>query len=361
MQDGKTLQDLYKQFELDMLYAGKSSGNSEGIIKTMQAQQRLASMPQGGSVESLTPISPLDFLAETAMTGASQMENMNPLAVLLAGALAPGAYKKLSTTNTPALLKKFDIKVDNPLYHNTGVWSARNILKTGRVKPANVDKSVSLTRNPEYSSVPGKSGGDLDVQIVLDKKGIKSQEKTKIEPFVSLGGGWKPKHGSPTFGKPSPWFEAEERVFTEKGISSENIKAIKIRDAEVDISSLKYNGESLESLLKRAANKKIPVIVEPDAEKGVMGLLDAMNPKQQSKVLKNTKFASSGVSDTGFKKLPGYNNEYEAIINGKRYTIYKERGEFYADEVGFLGENFDEVIDFIKSGEFDDAIRYNRM
>jgi len=296
MQDSKTLQDLYKQFELDMLYAGKSSGNSEGIIKTMQAQQRLASMPQGGSVESLTPISPLDFLAETAMTGASQMENMNPLAVLLAGALAPGAYKKLKTTNTPALLKKFDIKVDNPLYHNTGVWSAGNILKTGRVKPANVDKSVSLTRNPEYSSVPGKSGGDLDVQIVLDKKGIKSQEKTKIEPFVSIGGGWKSKYGSPTFGKSSPWFEAEERVFTAKGISSENIKAIKIRDAEADISSLKYNGESLESLLKRAANKKIPVIVEPAAEEGVIGLLDLMNPKQQSKILKNTKFGGETVT-----------------------------------------------------------------
>jgi hypothetical protein len=55
---------------------------------------------------------------------------MNPLAMLLAGALAPGAYKKLKTTNTPALLKKFDVKVDSPLYHNTGIGHTENILKT---------------------------------------------------------------------------------------------------------------------------------------------------------------------------------------------------------------------------------------
>ena len=33
------------------------------------------------------------------------------------------------------------------------------------------------------------------------------------------------------------------------------------------------------------------LIIEPAAEKDFMGLLDIMNPKQQSKVLKNTKFA----------------------------------------------------------------------
>ena len=284
----KTIQDVYKQFELDRLYAGKSSGDGESIIGAMQSQQRLASMPQSGAIESLTPIGPLDLAAETAFTGASQMENMNPLAMLLAGALAPGAYKKLKTTNTPALLKKFNVKVDNPLYHNTGIGHTENILKTGRVKATNVGESVSLTRNPEYSSIPGKTGSDLDVQIVLDKKGIKSQRKTKIEPFVSTKGGWKSEYGSPTFGKPSPWFEAEERVFTGKGISSKNIKAIKIRNAEEGFKFGK--GESLANLLKRAANKKIPVIIEPVAEERVMGLLDIMNPKQQSKVLKNTKF-----------------------------------------------------------------------
>ena len=290
----KTIQDVYKQFELDRLYAGKSSGDGESIVGAMQSQQRLASMPQGGAVESLTPIGPLDFLAETAMTGASQMENMNPLAMLLAGALAPGAYKKLKTTNTPALLKKFNVKVDNPLYHNTGIGHTENILKTGRVEGALGRESVSLTRNPEYSSIPGKTGGDLDVQIVLDKKGIKSQREAKIEPFVSAKGGWKPEYGSPTFGTSSPWFEAEERVFTQKGISSKNIKAIKIRNAEEGFKFGK--GESLAKLLKSSANKKIPVIIEPAAEEGVMGLLDLMNPKQQSKVLKNTKFGGETVT-----------------------------------------------------------------
>jgi len=321
----KTIQDVYKQFELDRLYAGKSSGDGESIVGAMQSQQRLASMPQGGAMQSLTPIGPIDFLAETAMTGASQMEGMNPLAMLLAGALAPGAYKKLKTTNTPALLKKFDVKVDNPLYHNTNVHGARNILKEGKIKAGRFDASsnpknqpsISLTRNPEYSAVPGQSQDQLDIQIVLNKKDVMSGRGTKISPYVYKGSKKqkdfreKLKLGSPVFGKPSPWFESEERVFANwrTGISSDNIKAIKVRDADFsklknfrlkDVDTPKYKVEyahnSLSSLLKRAANKKIPVIIEPAAEEGVMGLLDVMNSKQQSKVLKNTKFGGETVT-----------------------------------------------------------------
>jgi len=309
----KTIQDIYKQFELDRLYAGKSSGDGESIIGAMQSQQRLASMPQGGAMQSLTPIGPLDFLAETAFTGASQMEGMNPLAMLLAGALAPGAYKKLKTTNTPALLKKFNVKVDNPLYHNTGIRHTENILKTGRVKATNVDKSISLTRNPEYSSIPGTHSSDLDAQIIFDKKNISSIKDSKVKPYVysPRGSARKTELGSPIFGKPSPWFEAEERVFSKRGIPSSNIKAIKIRNAN-KVPMHKYPGETprdiqhmewlkdkdhaLLSLLKTAGNKKIPVIIEPAAEEGVMGLLDIMNPKQQSKVLKNTKFGGETVT-----------------------------------------------------------------
>ena len=348
-----TIKDILSQMELDRLYAGKSSGDSGSLIAAMQGQQRLASMPQSGAIQGLTPIGPLDFLAETAITGASQMEDMNPLALLLGGALAPGAYRKLKTTNTPALLKKFNVKVDNPLYHNTGIGHTENILKTGRVKATNVGESVSLTRNPEYSSIPGKTGSDLDVQIVLDKKGIKSQRKTKIEPFVSAKGGWKSEYGSPTFGKPSPWFEAEERVFTQKGISSKNIKAIKIRNAEEGFKFGK--GESLANLLKRAANKKIPVIIEPVAEERVMGLLDIMNPKQQSKVLKNTKFAGRRVlEDTPFKKADDfqYSGEYKGVINGKEYTIWREtqgggdtiQGWWYDQNNKFVGMTKKEAI-----------------
>tara|TARA_Y100000034_G_scaffold85775_1_gene102811 strand:+ start:40 stop:1356 length:1317 start_codon:yes stop_codon:yes gene_type:complete len=312
----KSIQDIYKQFELDRLYAGKSSGDGESIIGAMQSQQRLASMPQGGAMQSLTPIGPLDFLAETAFTGASQMEDMNPLVMLLAGALAPGAYKKLKTTNTPALLKKFNVKVDNPLYHNTNVWNAKNILKTGRVSPTNVDKSISLTRNPGYSFVPGTHSSALDTQIIFDKKNISSIKDSKVKPYVysPRGSARKTELGSPIFGKPSPWFEAEERVFSKKGIPAKNIKAIKIRNTpegskvisdkypgETDLDRLErmraaHKNDALLSLLKTAGNKKIPVIIEPAAEEGVMGLLDIMNPKQQSKVLKNTKFGGETVT-----------------------------------------------------------------
>jgi len=372
----KTIQDVYKQFELDRLYAGKSSGDGESIVGAMQSQQRLASMPQGGAMQSLTPIGPIDFLAETAMTGASQMENMNPLAMLLAGALAPGAYKKLKTTNTPALLKKFNVKVDNPLYHNTDIASTSNILKTGRVKAADKDV-VSLTRNPEYSSVPGFHSSDLDVQIILDKKNITSSRGTRVKPYVYNATGSLEKKilakeisetknvdlGSPLFGKPSPWFEAEERVFSKRGIPSSNIKAIKIRNAN-KVPMHKYSGETprdiqhiewfadkdraLLSLLKKAEQKKIPLIVEPAAEEGVMGLLDIMNPKQKSKVLKNTKFAGRQViEDTPFKKIKRTdawadleNPVYEGVFNGKKVMIQRNRGASFDEWSEVTGSDF---------------------
>ena len=378
----KTIQDIYKQFELDRLYAGKSSGDGESIIGAMQSQQRLASMPQGGAMQSLTPIGPIDFLAETAMTGASQMEGMNPLAMLLAGALAPGAYKKLKTTNTPALLKKFNVKVDNPLYHNTGIRHTENILKTGRVKATNVDKSISLTRNPEYSFVPGTHSSALDTQIIFDKKNISSIKDSKVKPYVysPRGSARKTELGSPIFGKPSPWFEAEERVFSKRGIPSSNIKAIKIRNAN-KVPMHKYPGETprdiqhmewlkdkdhaLLSLLKTAGNKKIPVIIEPAAEEGVMGLLDIMNPKQKSKVLKNTKFAGGRTrKDVPFEKSSDFDvsGNYEGIVGGKKYKVYEEGGEWYSSETnGFIGDTIEEATDYIKKGYLDQDIEFDRM
>ena len=337
-----TIKDILSQMELDRLYAGKSSGDSGSLIAAMQGQQRLASMPQSGAIQGLTPIGPLDFLAETAITGASQMEDMNPLALLLGGALAPKAYRKLKTTNTPALLKKFDVKVDNPLYHNTRIGSAKDILKTGRVKATNVGGSVSLTRDPEYSSVPGLHSHDLDAQIIFDKKNIPSIRGAKIEPYVySATGNTKPlKLGSRIFGKSSPWYEAEERVFRKKGIPAKNIKAIKIRNADKVVSGkqpgetvldaqermrVSHNNDALFSLLKTAGNKKIPVIVEPVAEEGVMGLLDIMDTKQKSKVLKNIKFAGGRVrKDVRFKKSSDFDvsGDYEGIVDGKKYKVY---------------------------------------
>jgi len=368
--------------ELDRLYAGKSSGDSGCLIAAMQGQQRLASMPQSGAIQGLTPIGPLDFLAETAITGASQMEDMNPLALLLGGALAPGAYRKLKTTNTPALLKKFDVKVDNPLYHNTRIGSAKDILKTGRVKATNVDKSISLTRNPEYSSIPGLHSSDLDAQIIFDKKNISSIKDSKVKPYVysPRGSARKTELGSPIFGKPSPWFEAEERVFSKRGIPSSNIKAIKIRNAN-KVPMHKYPGETprdiqhmewlkdkdhaLLSLLKTAGNKKIPVIIEPAAEEGVMGLLDIMNPKQKSKVLKNTKFAGGRTrKDVPFEKSSDFDvsGNYEGIVGGKKYKVYEEGGEWYSSETnGFIGDTIEEATDYIKKGYLDQDIEFDRM
>ena len=377
-----TIKDILSQMELDKLYAGKSSGDSGSLIAAMQGQQRLASMPQSGAIQGLTPIGPLDFLAETAITGASQMEDMNPLALLLGGALAPKAYRKLKTTNTPALLKKFDVKVDNPLYHNTRIGSAKDILKTGRVKATNVGGSVSLTRNPEYSSIPGLHSSDLDAQIIFDKKNIPSIRGAKIKPYVysSPGSAKRFELGSPVFGKKSPWYEAEERVFSKKGIPARNIKAIKIRNADKVVSGkqpgetvldaqermrVSHNNDALFSLLKTAGNKKIPVIVEPVAEEGVMGLLDIMDTKQKSKVLKNIKFAGGRVrKDVRFKKSSDFDvsGDYEGIVDGKRYRVYKEGGKWYSSETnGYIGDTVEEATGYIKKGYLDQEIKLNRM
>ena len=304
----KSIEDIYKQFELDMLYAGKSSGDSEGIIRAMQGQRELASMPQSGAIESLTPIGPIDLAAETAMTGASQMEGMNPLAMFLAGALAPGAYKNIKTTNTPALLKKFNVKVDNPLYHNTDIANANKILQSGKLKPGYED--ISITRNPMIDEVYGK--GTKGVQIVLDKTDIPSMRYAQTTPYVHHSG-----KGS-IFGKSTPWFEAEERITFSKpsvykkgnvtaetiekawmekkkrrdefGLPLKNIKALKLRKGFTSEHDYQDN-RTIKNFIKKASDKKIPLIIEPDAEIEFMGLLDIMNTKQQSKILKNAKFA----------------------------------------------------------------------
>jgi len=353
----KTIQDIYNQFELDRLYAGKSSGEGSSIVETMQAQRRLESMPQSGAVQSLTPIGPIDLAAETGLTALGSMDNVNPLVAMLAGVLAPGAYKNIKTRNTPALLKKFDIKVDSPVYHNTTIDNAAGILEKNRIKSRiNVDyekgmKGISITRDPEYSLVPGLGASDLDVQLVLDKKGISKMRGTKIKPYV-----YNRFSEKSAFHKGQSKFEAEERVYNKIGIPTGHIKAIKLRGLPSRV-----NDESVLSLIKKSTKKKIPIMVEPGSENTVRGLLDVLDPKQKSKALKNIKFTRSGGSDTKFKKLSGGNNEYEAVIDGKKYTVYKERGDFYADDAGFLGNSLDEVTDFIKSGDFDEAVQYNRM
>ena len=145
----KTLQDILGKINLDMLYAGKSSGEGSSLVAAMQAQKKLESMPQSGAVQSLTPINPIDLAAETGLTALSSMDNVNPLVAMLAGVLAPKAYSSLRTTNTPALLKKYDIKVNTPLYHNTNLESANLILKKNLIGASN---------RPEFIRGGGKKG-----------------------------------------------------------------------------------------------------------------------------------------------------------------------------------------------------------
>lgn len=356
----KTLQDILGKINLDMLYAGKSSGEGSSIVAAMQAQNKIDTMPQSGAVRSLTPVNPIDLAAETGLTALGSMDNVNPLVAMLAGVLAPGAYKNIKTRNTPALLKKFDIKVDSPVYHNTTIDNAAGILEKNRIK-SRIDigehskdrggTSVSITRDPEYSLVPGLGASDLDVQLVLDKKGISKMRGTTISPYA-YGRSSQPN----AFRKGQSKFEAEERVYNKIGIPTGHIKAIKLRGLPSRI-----NEDSLLSLIEKSTKKDIPLIVEPGSEKTINSLLDILDPKQKSKALKNIKFSKSGNVDTKFKKLAGDSNEYEAVIDGKKYTVYKEQGEFYSDGVGYLGDSLDEVTDFIRSGDFDEAVQYNRM
>ena len=378
----KTIQDFYNQLELDKLYAGKSSGEGSNLVRAMQSGRMLQSMPQGGGVQSLTPIGPLDFLAETAMTGASQMEDMNPLAMLLAGALAPGAYKKIKTTNTPALLKKYNIKVDTPLYHNTDEWGVSGILKTGgignideykvkrfankhRLKPGakyREPEYVSLTRNPEMTEIPGT--GPRNIQVILDKKEIAG-----TKPYVHGSKIETTKEGSPIFGKPSESFEAEERLFG-KSIPSSKIKAIKVRHMGSESKRRRKEGiksglaikegevgkymtitsiNNYNSFFKRAADKKIPLIIEPTAEKDFMGLIDIMNPKQKSKVLKNTKFAGKEdvLEDAPFARIKRTdkwanleNPVYEGVVKGEKIRIQRNAGASFDEWTEVTGSDF---------------------
>lgn len=350
-----------------MLYSGKSSGEGGSLIRAMQSQASLNRMPQSGSIESLTPVGGLDLLAETAITGASQMKDMNPLAVLLAGALAPGAYKNIKTTNTPAFLKKHGIKASNPLYHNTTVKNAENIIKKGRLgmktNEGELIRDVSLTRNPEYTKIPGEHKSDLDVQIILDKKDISSRG-SKIKPYVynpQYSKNIAKKTGSSVFGKPSKWFESEERVVGGKGILTKNIKAIKLRGSGT------WEGD-LRSLINNSINKKIPLLIEPGAEEGVMSLLNVMKPKHKSKALEFIKFSGKKIKkDKAFKKVnfPGKDwdlEEYEGVINGKKYKIYRSEsdGDWYFGD-NYIGDTLEDATDYIKKGYLKQDIEYDKM
>tara|TARA_R100000908_G_scaffold38209_1_gene17638 strand:+ start:67 stop:945 length:879 start_codon:yes stop_codon:yes gene_type:complete len=288
----RTLQDILGKINLDMLYAGKSSGEGSSLVAAMQAQRKLESMPQSGAVQSLTPINPIDLAAETGLTALSSMDNVNPLVAMLAGVLAPKAYSSLRTTNTPALLKKYDIKVNTPLYHNTNLESANLILKKNLIGASNRPEfirgggkkglSTSTTRDSDYSIIPGDVvSSELDIQLILDKKEVSKVRGTKIAPYVySKVGDIK----NNPFMKGKRFYEAEERIYNKSGIPASKIKAMKLR-------SPGYSGATLKTLIEESSKKNIPLIVEPNSQERVLKLLQTFKPNQKSKILKNIKFA----------------------------------------------------------------------
>ena len=87
----KTIQDIYNQFELDRLYAGKSSGEGSNLVRAMQSESRLQSMPQSGAITPLLPTGPVDLTLETLLTGMSHAKGVDPRLAILSG-LAAGRY-----------------------------------------------------------------------------------------------------------------------------------------------------------------------------------------------------------------------------------------------------------------------------
>jgi hypothetical protein len=86
-----TIQDFYKQIELDKLYAGKSSSDAPSLIHGTQGERTLASMPQSGAVTPLLPTGPVDLALETLLTGMSYSKGVDPRLAILTG-LAAGRY-----------------------------------------------------------------------------------------------------------------------------------------------------------------------------------------------------------------------------------------------------------------------------
>ena len=300
MPQGKvSIQDFQKQAELDLVFAGKSSGRQSNLIRSMQADQKFSGQPQGGGIESLLPINPLDLIAETAITGASKFEGVNPLILLLAGGLSPKAYKNIKTNLTIPNLKRFGIKIDSPIFHLTGAGQAKHILSKGKIDPGygyyddaskGRMKGVSLTRDQSLTVV---SPLEKDIRLILDKSSLKKSKK--IHPRSEMG-------------KYKKNFESEEVVRGD--IPSSEIKAISvmrlpsiskniklpsnISDVETK-QLLRYlnnpRRENSFEMLLEAANRNIPVIIESTAINDYMKLLSRLNKKEKDLISKNIKFS----------------------------------------------------------------------
>ena len=257
-QDPQSIQEFKKQAELDMLYAGKSSGNSDGVIKTINAllekhKQDMATtmFPAGKNIfgQETSPVTRGEFLDMITGIGGTTRPVMKML----------GLSKSMPR---------------NPLYHITGTNSASKILKEG-IRP--FGGRISMTRDPKLKEVYGL--GKKDVQILLDKDVVSGIKGSTLSPFAYRG------TVSGAFGKGRRLFEAEEALSGENVIPTDAIKAIKIRDftlkslkgqsgdlyttlvTAINKSKNDQKMESLKDLLISAKQQNIPVIVNKKASK----------------------------------------------------------------------------------------------
>ena len=107
--------------------AGKIPGEEGGsLVSQMQLQRRLASMPQGGGITPLMPISPLDLAFETLLTGVTHAEGVDPRLAIVGG-MAAARYG-------PKAAKFADVKV--------GGYVSRQSYKKG-MKSASKDPMFS--------------------------------------------------------------------------------------------------------------------------------------------------------------------------------------------------------------------------
>ena len=145
----------------------------------------------------------------------------------------------LAAKKIPSLMKLLDkVKLRNPIYHHTAINQAKEILKTGKIKPTSpfkskdydkldYDKAFSITRDPMFLSRPHSKIG-TDVRFIMDRDDL-IRKGYKINPTAISGfkktkkieGNWKFPNIKKIFYKGEPktaeWLEKRKIELTRQG------------------------------------------------------------------------------------------------------------------------------------------------
>ena len=173
----------------------------------------------------------------------------------------------LAAKKIPSLMKLLNkVKLRNPIYHHTTIPKAKEILKTGKIKPTSpfkskdydkldYDKAFSITRDPMFLSRPHSKIG-TDVRFIMDRDDL-IRKGYKINP-TAISGFKKTKKSPPFKPEPAglgyhgtkrtimnPRFEFEERVLGD--LPTKDIKLIDW--AKIPIG---YGTEAVEELIERS-------------------------------------------------------------------------------------------------------------